>query len=74
MTVLTKGTKPNSGDFVWIERLTAVGPTRERIIYRKSAGTPADFVAWEPFFSDKAGNAIIIHDASGVPEAITSEE
>jgi hypothetical protein len=31
-------------------------------------------VAWEPFFSDKAGNVIIIHDASGVPEEITSEE
>lgn len=46
----------------------------ERIIYRKSAATPVDFVAWEPFFSDKAGNVIIIHDASGVPEAITSEE
>ena len=74
MTVLTKGTKPNSADFVWIERLTAVGPTRERIIYRKSAGTPVDFVAWEPFFSDKAGNFIIIHGASGVPEEITSEE
>ena len=76
MTVLTKGTKPNSADFVWIERLTAVGPTRERIIYRKSAGTPVDFVEWEPFFSDKAGtgNVIIIHDASGVPEEITSEE
>ena len=76
MTVLTKGTKPNSADFVWIERLTAVGPTRERIIYRKSAGTPVDFVAGEPFFSDKAGtgNVIIIHDASGVPEEITSEE
>ena len=73
MTVLTKGTKPNSADFVWIERLTAVGP-RERIIYRKSAGTPVDFVAWEPFFSDKAGNVIIIHDASGVPEEITREE
>lgn len=74
MTVLTKGTKPISADFVWIERLTAVGPTRERIIYRKSPGAPVDFVAWEPFFSDKAGNVIIIHDASGVPEAITSEE
>ena len=74
MTVLTKGTKPNSADFVWIERLTAVWPTRERIIYRKSAGTPIDFVAWEPFFSDKAGKVIIIHDASGVPEEITSEE
>ena len=74
MTVLTKGTKLNSADFVWIERLTAVGPTRERIIYRKSAGTPIDFVAWESFFSDKAGNVIIIHGASGVPEEITSEE
>ena len=74
MAVLTKGAKPNSAGFVWIERLTAVGPTRERIIYRKSAGTPGDFVAWEPFFSDKAGNVIIIHDASGVPEEITSEE
>jgi len=74
VTVLTKGTKLNSADFVWIERLTAVGPTRERIIYRKSAGTPVDFVAWNPFFSDKAGNVIIIHDASGVPEEITSEE
>ena len=76
MTDLTKGTKLNSADFVWIERLTAVGPTRERIIYRKSAGTPVDFVAWEPFFSDKAGNVIIIHihGASGVPEEITSEE
>jgi hypothetical protein len=37
VTVLTKGTKPNSADFVWIERLTEVGPTRKRIIYRKSA-------------------------------------
>ena len=74
MAVLTKGAKPNNAGFVWIERLTAVGPTRERIIYRKSAGTPVDFVAWEPFFSDKAGNVIIIHDASGVPEEITSEE
>ena len=74
MTVLIKETKPNSADFVWIERFTAVGPTRERIIYRKSAGTPFDFVAWEPLFSDKAGNVIIIKDASGVPEAITSEE
>jgi len=74
VTVLNKGTKPNSADFVWIERLTAVGPTRERIIYRKSAGTPVDFVAWEPFFSNKAGNVIIIHDASGVPEEITSEK
>lgn len=74
MTVLTKGTKPNSADFVWIERLTAFATTRERIIYRKSAGTPVDFVAWEPFFSDKAGNSIIIHDASGVLKAITSEE
>jgi len=74
VTVLTKGTKPNSADFVWIERLTAVGPTREHIIYRKSAGTPVDFVAWEPIFSNKAGNVIIIHDASGVPEEITSEE
>ena len=74
MTVLTKGRKLNSADFVWIERLTAVGPTRERIICRKSAGTPVDFVAWEPFFSDKAGNVIIIHGASGVPEEITSEE
>lgn len=74
MAVLTKGAKPNSAGFVWIERLTAVGPTRERIIYRKSAGTPVDFVAWEPFFSDKAGNVIIIHDASGVPKEITSEE
>ena len=73
MTVLTKGTKPNSADFVWIERLTAVGPRRERIIYRKSAGTPVDFVEWEPFFSDTAGNVIIIHGASGVPEEITSE-
>jgi hypothetical protein len=73
VTVLTKGTKPNSADFIWIERLTAVGRTRERIIYRKSDGTPIDFVAGEPFFSDKAGNVIIIHDASGVPEEITSE-
>ena len=72
MTVLTKVTRPNSVDFVWIESVTAVGPTRERIIYRKSAGTPVDFVAWEPFFSDKAGNVIIIHYTSGVPEAITS--
>jgi hypothetical protein len=31
-------------------------------------------VAWGPFFSDKAGSVIIIHDASGVPEEITSEE
>jgi len=38
VTVLTKGTKPNSADFVWIERL------------------------------------IIIHDASRVPEEITSEK
>jgi hypothetical protein len=74
VTVLTIGTKPNSAGFAWIERLTAVGPARERIIYRKSAGTPVDFVAWEPFFSDKAGNVIIIHHASGVPEEITSEE
>ena len=74
MAILTKGAKPNSVGFVWIERLTAVGPTRECIIYRKSAGAPVDFVAWEPFFSDKAGNVIIIHDASGVPEEITSEE
>jgi hypothetical protein len=44
VTVLTKGTKPNSADFVWIERLTAVRPTRERIIYRKSAGTSVDVV------------------------------
>jgi len=27
VTVLTKGTKPNSADFIWIERLTAVGRT-----------------------------------------------
>ncbi len=40
----------------------------ERIICSKSVGTPVDFVAWNPFFSDKAGNVIIIHDASGVPE------
>jgi hypothetical protein len=31
-------------------------------------------VAWAPFLSDKAGNIIIIHDASGVLEEITSEE
>lgn len=74
VTVLTKGTKPNNADFVWIERLTAVRPTRERILYRKSGGTPVDFVTCSPFFSDKAGNVIIIHDASGVPEEITSEE
>ena len=74
MTVLTKGMKPNSADFVWIECPTAVRPMLERIIYRKSAGTPVDFVVWDPFFSDKAGNVIIIHDASGVPEEITSEE
>ena len=35
MRVLTKRTNPNSADFVWIER----------VIYRKSAGTPVDFVA-----------------------------
>jgi hypothetical protein len=74
VTALTKRTKPNSADFVRIECLTAVRPTRERIIYRKSVGTPVDFVAWEPFFLDKAGNVIIIPDASGVPEEITSEE
>jgi hypothetical protein len=74
VTILTKGTKPNSGDFVWIERLTAVRPTRERIIYHKPAGTSVNFVAPEPFFSDKAGKTIIVHDASGVPEEITSEE
>jgi hypothetical protein len=45
VTVLTNVTKPNSADFVWIERFTAVRPMRERIIYRKSADTPVDFVA-----------------------------
>jgi hypothetical protein len=31
-------------------------------------------VACAPFLSDKAGNVIIIHDTSGIPEEITSEE
>lgn len=72
--VLTRGTNPNSADIAGIECVTAVGPTRERIIYRKSAGTPVDFVAWEAFIWGKAGKVIIIHDASGVPEEITSKE
>ena len=74
MAVLTKGAKPNSAGFVWIERLTAVGPTRERIIYRKSAGAPS--TSWRGSSSSRTRpeNVIIIHDASGVPEEITSEE
>jgi hypothetical protein len=39
----------------------------------KRAGTPVDFVAWEPF-SDKDRDVIIILDASGIPEEITRDE
>ena len=60
--VLIKGTKPDSADFLRNQRLTPLAPTRERVIFRKSAGTVVDFVAGEPFFSGKAGR-VRIHDA-----------
>ena len=60
--VLTKRTKPDSADFLRNQRLTLLAPTRERVIFRKSAGTVVDLVAGEPFFSGKAGG-VTIHDA-----------
>ena len=42
--VLIKGTKPDSADFLRNQRLTPLAPTRERVIFRKSAGTVVDFV------------------------------
>jgi hypothetical protein len=60
--VLIKGTKPDSADFLRNQRLTPLAPTRERVIFRKSAGTVVDFVAGKPFFSGKAGR-VTIHDA-----------
>jgi hypothetical protein len=60
--VLIKGTRPDSADFLRNQRLTPLAPTRERVIFRKSAGTVVDFVAGEPFFSGKAGRGTI-HDA-----------
>jgi hypothetical protein len=58
----TQGTKPDSADFLRNQRLTPLAPTRERVIFRKAAGTVVDFVAGEPFFSGKAGR-VTIHDA-----------
>jgi len=63
--VLIKGTKPASAEFLRNQRLTPLAPTRERVIFRKSAGTVVDFVAGEPFFSGKAGR-VTIHDAWGL--------
>jgi hypothetical protein len=60
--VLIKGTKPDSADFLRNQLLTPLAPTRERVIFGKSAGTVVDFVAGEPFFSGKAGR-VTIHDA-----------
>jgi hypothetical protein len=42
--VLIKGTKPDSADFLRNQRLTPLAPTRERVIFRRSAGTVVDFV------------------------------
>jgi len=51
--------------------MSFVGQKVSRRSSRVSAGA---FPDPHSFFSDKAGNVIIIHDASGVPEEITSEE
>jgi hypothetical protein len=77
VTLAAKGTKPNSADFVWIERLTAAESPREYIIYREPAGppgAPVDFATSETFFSGDPGNVIIVHDASGAPKEIKIEE
>lgn len=76
ITLTAKGTKPSSADATWIERLTAAEKPREYIIYREPIGAPGaavDFTEQETFFSDDAGNVIIVHDASGVPKEITIE-
>jgi hypothetical protein len=59
--VLIKRTKPDSADSRRNQRLTPFAQTRERVIFRKSAGTLVDFVAGERFFSGKAGR-VTIHD------------
>jgi hypothetical protein len=77
ITLTAKGTKPSSADATWIERLTAAEKPREYIIYREPLGAPGPPVAFtetESFFSDDAGNVIIVHDASGVPKEIKIEE
>ncbi len=73
ITLTARGTKPNSADIVWIQRLTAAESPREYIIYREPLGPPGpsiDFTTQEKFLGTNAGNVIIVNDASGVSKEI----
>lgn len=76
ITLVGTGTKPNTADAIWIDRLSAAESPREYIIYREprgTAGAPINFTAQEVFFSTTAGNTIVVWDATGRKEVPIEE-